>query len=179
MHCPVPSAKFSADRSIVSNAQPTVNFSNSSVGGDNYLWDFGDGASSSETNPSHNYIGTGFHKVILAVSNQYDCKDTISTKVMVEFSHIFAPTAFSPNSPDETDRVFRLFAEGILEQGYQLTVLSRWNDLVFEVKGEIKGWDGRMKNGKWAPSGTYLWVVNFTDFLGRKHRQTGTVTLLY
>ena len=176
---PVPSAKFSMDRSIVSNAQPTVLFSNSSVGGDNYEWDFGDGGTSSEINPSHNYIGTGFHKVLLEVSNQYNCSDTVSNKVMVEFSHIFAPTAFSPNSPDEADREFKLFSEGILDQGYHLTILSRWNDLVFEVNGEIKGWDGKMKNGKWAPSGTYLWVINFADFLGRKHSQTGMVTLLY
>ena len=65
------------------------------------------------------------------------------------------------------------------QEGYHFVIISRWNDIVFETKGEIKGWDGRMQNGSFAPAGSYLWVLNFTDFLGRKHQQTGSVSLVY
>ncbi|HZK87931.1 MAG TPA: gliding motility-associated C-terminal domain-containing protein, partial [Anaerovoracaceae bacterium] len=64
-------------------------------------------------------------------------------------------------------------------EGYHFTIISRWNDIVFEAKEEIKGWNGQMQNGSPAPAGNYVWILDFSDFLGRRHRQTGTVTLVY
>ncbi len=176
---PKPVAAFSIDNDVVYNDQPTVNFSNSSIGANSYLWDFGDQLTSAEKNPSHDYRLTGYRKVLLDVYNEFNCNDTVSHNLLVAFDRIFPPNGFSPNAPDAVDRVFLLNSAGITSEGYHFTVLSRWNDLVFEVKDEIKGWDGKMKNGVWAPSGTYLWILNFTDFLGRKHRQSGSVTLVY
>jgi hypothetical protein len=98
---------------------------------------------------------------------------------MVAMERIFPPNGFSPNAPDPVDREFRLYSVGVMPEDYHFTIFSRWNDVVFEVKDEIVGWDGRMKNGDWAPSGSYVWVLYFTDFLGRKHRQTGSVTLVF
>ncbi len=37
----------------------------------NYLWEFGDGATSTEQNPSHNYISRGLYTVKLTVTNAY------------------------------------------------------------------------------------------------------------
>src|SRR5512137_2704890 len=37
----------------------------------NYLWEFGDGATSTEKNPSHNYIRRGMYTVKLTVTNDY------------------------------------------------------------------------------------------------------------
>jgi PKD repeat protein len=37
----------------------------------NYLWEFGDGATSTEQNPSHNYIRKGLYTVKLTVTNAY------------------------------------------------------------------------------------------------------------
>ena len=36
-----------------------------------YLWEFGDGATSTEQNPSHNYIRQGMYTVRLTVTNMY------------------------------------------------------------------------------------------------------------
>jgi gliding motility-associated-like protein len=98
---------------------------------------------------------------------------------MVEFDRIFPPNAFSPNAPEPKDRVFLINAEGIISQGYRFMILSRWDDIVFEVKDEIKGWDGKMKNGSFAPAGSYLWILQYADTLGFKHQQKGAVTLVY
>ncbi len=176
---PKPVAAFSMDNSIVYNDAPTVNFTNSSTGSTNWLWDFGDQLTSTAKNPSHDYHVTGYKTVLLDVSNEYNCNDTVSHHLLIAFDHIFPPNGFSPNAPDVIDRVFLLNSVGIIPGGYHFTVLSRWNDLVFEARNEIKGWDGRMKNGNWAPAGTYVWILDFTDFLGRKHRQSGSVTLVY
>ena len=51
--------------------------------------------------------------------------------------------------------------------------------LFFEARDEIKGWNGQLSNGSFAPAGTYVWILDFKDFLGRKHRQNGSITLVY
>lgn len=175
---PLPHAAFRMDKNIVYKGKATVNFSNSSLGSSSYLWNFGDESTSDLENPSHIYEVTGYRTVLLKAFNEY-CSDTVSHQLLVAFDRLFPPTGFSPNAPDIADQVFLLNAEGVISDGYHFTVLSRWNDIVFEAKDEIKGWDGKMKNGTFAPTGAYVWILNFTDFLGRKHQQTGTVTLVY
>ena len=176
---PKPKAAFTMDNKIVYNDKPTVNFTNQSIEAEEYYWDFGDKLTSDLKDPSHYYKVPGYRTVLLEVFNQYQCSDTISDRLLVAFDRIFAPTGFSPNAPNMADREFRLGSEGIATDGYHLTILSRWNDIVFEIKDEVKGWRGLMSNGSLAPAGVYLWILNFTDFLGRTHRQTGTVTLVY
>jgi len=176
---PIPTAEFGMDNKIVYNDKPNVNFLNSSSGANSYLWKFGDGSTSDLANPSHYFKSTGHFNVLLEVFNEFFCSDTVSHRLLVAFDRIFPPNAFSPNAPNIVDREFRLASDGIAVDGYHLRILSRWSDVVFEIRDEIKGWDGRMQNGSPSPSGTYVWILNFTDFLGRKHRQTGTVTLIY
>ena len=176
---PVPVAEFSVDHTIVYNDKPTVRFTNLSSGANKYLWDFGDGKSSDQKDPVHDYSATGSHTAILQVYNQFMCSDTASAKIYVAYYQLFPPNAFSPNAPNLIDREYKLSSEGISSTGYHFTIISRWNDVVFDVKDEIKGWDGHMLNGSFAPAGVYVWVLDYTDFLGRKHRQTGTVTLVY
>jgi PKD repeat protein len=46
-----------------------VQFSNSSFNANNYLWNFGDGDSSTQSNPLHTYAGNGSYNVSLTVSD--------------------------------------------------------------------------------------------------------------
>ncbi len=179
MTYPKPEAAFSMDNTTVYNDKPTVNFSNLSSGADTYLWDFGDESTSDVKDPAHYFIATGYRTVLLEAFNEFLCSDTVTHQLLVAFDRIFPPTGFSPNAPDLVDREFKLGSDGIASEGYHLTILSRWNDLVFEARNEIKGWNGQMPDESLAPAGTYIWILNFTDFLGRRHRQTGTVTLVY
>jgi len=176
---PKPLAAFNPDNKIVYNDKPTINFSNASTGANTYSWDFGDGSNSALSDPSHYYTAPGYRTVLLEAFNNYNCFDTISNQIIVAFDRIFPPNAFSPNAPNSVDRIYQLSSVGLKEEGYHFTIFSRWGDVVFEVKNEIKGWDGRMKNGNYAPAGNYVWILDFIDFLNRPHRQTGTVTLVF
>jgi len=60
---------------ILSNGQ--VIFSSNATNGLNYSWDFGDGNTSSQPNPSHVYLEDGTYPVILSVSNP--CGSTTAT----------------------------------------------------------------------------------------------------
>jgi len=176
---PKPLAAFTLDNKVVYNDKPTINFSNTSTGASSYSWDFGDGLTSTLADPTHDFAATGYRTVLLEAFNDFSCYDTISHQILVAFNKIFPPNAFSPNAPNPLDQEYKLTSVGVMTEGYHLEILSRWNDIVFEARDEIKGWDGKMKNGNWAPAGVYVWVLDYNDFLGRRHRQTGTVTLVY
>ena len=179
----LPVASFTVSDSIVYKDRPKVDFTNTSKGTGtlHYVWNFGDDTATvvDDPNPSHSYTVTGRHPVLLAVTNEFGCKDSVVHKILVAFDRLFPPTAFSPNAPNPDDRTFLLYTEGIHYEGYHFWVLSRWDDVIFEVQHEIKGWDGRLLNGLFAPPGVYNWRLIYTDFLGKWHWQSGTVTLIF
>ncbi|MDB5202566.1 MAG: hypothetical protein JWQ27_1975 [Ferruginibacter sp.] len=67
--------------SAPNNCSSPVNivFQNASTGTGvlTYLWDFGDGGTSSQTNPAHNYTVAGSYTVKLIVTNSTGCTDTL------------------------------------------------------------------------------------------------------
>jgi|GEM_PF-828302 len=176
---PKPTASFAMDHNIVYNDLPDVTFTDKSIGATEYLWTFGDGTTSSLQSMIHHFVKMGHMKVLLEVANENQCTDTTSQNVLVAFDRLFAPNAFSPNSPNPLDREFKLGSEGLNTEGYHFRIMTRWNDIVFEARNEIKGWNGLMANGSYAQPGVYLWLLEYFDFLGRHHKQTGTVTLIY
>lgn len=56
----------------------------------NYLWDFGDGSTSTSQNPSHTYTTAGLYTVTLTVTNDFGCSSSDSFTNMVDVS---GPTA--------------------------------------------------------------------------------------
>ena len=57
----------------------SVNFTDESTGpGLTYLWNFGDGKTSTAQNPAHAYTANGKYSVSLAITDQYGCKDQVS-----------------------------------------------------------------------------------------------------
>ncbi len=65
--------------------QSTIICSNSSVWAEGYLWDFGDGQTSTESNPTHTYETDGFYVVSLTAMNLCD------TVTMVQSVEIITP----------------------------------------------------------------------------------------
>ncbi len=76
----------------------TVNFTSTSTGSiTTYAWDFGDGATSSQTNPSHTYSTAGVYTVKLTVSNG----STTDTEIKSGYITVFAnPVAIISTSGD-------------------------------------------------------------------------------
>ncbi len=58
-------------------------FNNSSTGGATYLWNFGDGTTSNQQNPTHSYATAAAYTVKLVVTNSNGCKDSISQSINV------------------------------------------------------------------------------------------------
>lgn len=65
---------------FMTNANTTT-FTNTTTNGTSYSWDFGDGNSSTDSNPVHEYAGDGTYEVVLSATN--DCGTTTSTQTVV------------------------------------------------------------------------------------------------
>jgi PKD repeat protein len=72
---PLPVAGFSFNPQF-GNPPLNVFFTNSTTGGSNYTWDFGDAGTSTATSPSHIYQDTGRFDIMLIAESQYGCFDT-------------------------------------------------------------------------------------------------------
>lgn len=72
-------ADFSNTNSNSCKAPAIINFTNKSTGTGalNYQWDFGDGSTSGDANPSHTYNVSGSYSVSLIVTNVTGCTDTM------------------------------------------------------------------------------------------------------
>jgi PKD repeat protein len=65
----------------------TVNFTDNSIDGDTYLWNFGDGNTSNETDPTHVFYNTSIYNVSLTVTDTSSGLDsTISVPVDIYMS---------------------------------------------------------------------------------------------
>lgn len=77
-----PVVAFTADSTPSCTLPRTISFTNNSVPGGSgtttYLWDFGDGNTSTTANPSHTYTATGNYTVTLLVTNGNGCSRSLS-----------------------------------------------------------------------------------------------------
>lgn len=75
-----PTASFSGDDLNSCAAPHTVNFTDASVDAVSWFWDFGDGATSTQQNPTHTYTDdtTGLFSVSLTVTSSNGCANTVT-----------------------------------------------------------------------------------------------------
>jgi PKD repeat protein len=75
---PIPDAGFTMSKDFVCDGPATIDFKNISTGSSGYFWEFGNGKSSTDVNPSMTFDTVGGYKVILHAFNSYRCNDTFS-----------------------------------------------------------------------------------------------------
>lgn len=64
----LPVSQFSADKTAACSVPLTIKFTNSSTNATGYTWDFGDGATSTDKDPSHDYTKAGTYTVKLTTT---------------------------------------------------------------------------------------------------------------
>lgn len=77
----------------------TVNFSNNSVNGGTFTWDFGDGGNSSTMNPSHTYTNYGTYTVELIADGGVSCGiDTMTKTAYITIDSTLTCNSIMPTS---------------------------------------------------------------------------------
>ncbi len=81
-----------ADFSFVDNGNLTVDFTSLATNATIWNWNFGDGNTSTQTNPSHTYASGGTYNVTLEVDNANGCGPVSTTKVVDVIVSVFDNT---------------------------------------------------------------------------------------
>ena len=152
-------------------------FANQSGDNLSYEWTFGDGGSSNDRNPLHEYTEIGTFKVTLIVTDQYGCKDTTVTWIDTYLnSEIETPNIFTPNGDGVNDKFVPIKLKGIIEiEGH---IYNRWGLLMYNWDQLGMWWEGRTNQGDECVAGTYFYIIKAKGIDAKEYEFKGHVTLL-
>jgi gliding motility-associated-like protein len=184
---PVPHADFSVRPETVKLPDDPIYTTNLSFDADTYFWDFGDGGTSTEYEPSHSYTELGKYDIMLIAQTEKGCADTAiyeSIVGVIEGNEIRIPNAFTPSldGPSDGNRfnsgrndVFFPVTEGVI--GFHMQIYNRWGELLFDTADNSKGWDGYYK-GRICPPDVYIYKIDFKFIDGREVMKFGDIALI-
>lgn len=142
---------------------------NSSLGAVNYLWNFGDGATSSMENPVHQYDTTGIYTIQLIAQSANGCLDTLQKDMVVELkTGIDALNSLpdwlrvfpNPVESDLTIEVNRMFPMPI-----EVKLFNALGQLLKENRMEENTTTHKLKVHD-LPKGLYYLQLEMEDFIG-------------
>jgi gliding motility-associated-like protein len=159
-------ADFTVDP-VKGEAPLEVSFTNKSINGSTYLWEFGDGkdsTSSMETPGPHFYYKPGDYSVKLTSTSEEGCADSLRfDKVAVDKSLLNIPNVFTPDGDGYNDW---FIPEKKSMRYMRMEVFSRSGMKVYGFNGEGKnlkdwlGWDGNINNSSIKASpGVYFYLI--------------------
>jgi gliding motility-associated-like protein len=134
-----------------------------------YNWSFGDGFSSTNISPSHQYDVNASYQVKLQVMDANGCTDSSKQELLIRLNpELDIPNVFTPNGDGVNDR-FRLETSGDFEM--EIVIYNRWGQEVFQSKDRFFEWDGK-KGNQALENGQYFYVIS------GEFEQKGTITLM-
>jgi len=139
---------------------------------DQYLWQ-----DNSIENP---FVVENGGKFTVQVVDEFGCIGTDSLTLIQQCpTDLYIPNVFSPNGDNRND-VFGI--QGGDLHSMHLQIYNRWGELLFESNQQKRNWDGTMMSGEIAPSGVYIYKLEFEGFERDgslfKDKKYGTVTLV-
>jgi gliding motility-associated-like protein len=173
-----PTAAFRADPAIPAKLSfpVTIDFFNESTDADSYLWDFGDGTTSTDFSPSHEYTQIGDYDVTLTAFKSDVCEATVVQGKLVIRAEgsIFIPNTFTPNGDGINDE----FVVSLTNlRSYHIKIFNRWGETLFESNSIFDNWKGLYGNSS-LPVGTYYYLINAIDIKRNPIKRSGSVTLI-
>lgn len=181
---PSPTADFIANPETVTTENPEIDFFDQSYGANFWHWNFGDPGSddfnfSSQQYPSHNYADSGNHPVILIVTNDYGCSDTIVKYInVIDAFAFFIPNAFTPND-DILNSVFIPKGVGFKVETFEMWIFDRWGKKLFYTTDLYEGWNGiNPRTGNIYSQGVYTYIITLRDETNLKREYHGSITLI-
>ena len=165
---PTFNAKFSAPIPIT--------FTNTSLYGDFCEWNFGDGFTSAEQNPTHVYQTDGLFRITLTAFSKNGCENSITQGDLIikKNASTFVPNAFSPNGDGINDEL----VVGVTNlKKYSIQIYNRLGSQVFFTNNIFENWNGTFK-GNQLPVGVYYYIILGTNISNNNVKYSGSITLL-
>lgn len=179
-----PIARFAVYKSVIYIPNDILYLDNRSEGASNYLWNFGDGNSSTEFEPQYKYKTEGTFDLELIAYNASGCTDTSrveSAVQTIESGQLLIPNAFRPNlsGPGSTNLIGNEVFLPLMRRvsKFNMLIFNRWGELLFESTNPDSGWDGYYKGGV-CPQDVYIYKITVEYDDGKQVTKTGDVTLI-
>ncbi|MBK6525018.1 MAG: gliding motility-associated C-terminal domain-containing protein [Crocinitomicaceae bacterium] len=177
-----PDAGFVFSPQIPDIYNSEVTFTNSSTDATHYVWEFGDGGTSTDTNTIHLYpqIGNVDYLATLYAYNDYGCEDSVSQIVTVQdVLTFFIPNTFTPDGDELNQSFMPVFTSGIDPYDFHMIIFNRWGQVLFETYDYTYGWAGTYGDQGLVDDGTYIWQIEFKETMSdKRHSYRGHLTVL-
>lgn len=141
-----------------------------------FIWDFGDGFTSNNSQQNHQYQKQGIFTVKLTTNPQAPCRAQDSLIISIPFvdkNLRRIPEVFSPDD-DQINDVFEIVGETHPCAIKRMRIYNRWGESIYdslENQGKLV-WDGKYK-GQACPIGAYVYIIEGDGFVDK-----GTVSLV-
>lgn len=140
-----------------------------------YQWNFGDGESSAEMSPSHEYADAGEYEVILAIEGEGGTNQMSKKIIALPAAILEVPSIFTPNNDGKND----LFDVSSLSKNIiiqRIAIYSQDGIRVYEGDGDHP-WDGTDAQGNALPAGNYIYDISASDLRQRPVEKRGAIYL--
>ena len=155
-------ASFSGMTNTVATVGTNLTLTNTSSGATSVGWKYCNGGISNSSTITIPLNTIGNCCVTLIASNA-SCTDSVTKCInVVSEASIKIPNVFTPNG-DNVNDVFTIISSGL--KSLHCTIFDRWGLKLYEWDGISGGWDGHTRSGIKTSSGTYFYVVEYTDQL--------------
>ncbi|MFH2143008.1 MAG: gliding motility-associated C-terminal domain-containing protein [Bacteroidota bacterium] len=134
-----------------------------------FIWDFGDGSSSTTSDPDHSFSDNGEYRVKLTTISSYGCVDSCYTIININNGNNF-PDVFTPNG-DGINDVFLVKIKTL--NNFKATIMNRFGQELFVWNDQDQGWDGKLSDGSYAATGTYYYMISGEDISGKIFQYKG------
>lgn len=171
---PEPIAAFIMNPTSALGSIP-IEFTDQSVNPFTWSWDFGNGNSSSDQNPTHIFNEDGTYTVMLIITTEEGCVDTAVQDITI-LDGINIPNVFSPDG-DGINDLFEISGSNF--ETFHAEIYNRWGNLIFESDAPQISWNGITTTGSMVSEGTYFLTLVITLLDGTEIKHGGTVNVFY
>lgn len=137
---------------------PEITLSNPNTIPVTRFWEFGDGTTSVDAEPTHVYSSKGTYTIQLLVTSDKGCKDTRSAQINVKDVFVFyIPNSFTPNGDGVNDSFQFFFNDSI---PFTMQIFNRWGQMVYSGNEQSPFWDGKdVSSGKYVQDDIYVYKL--------------------
>lgn len=178
---PSPIASFFTNPNILTINNQLVQFQNTSSNADSFIWDFGDGTTSTQINPEVNInVINETQTITLTAIAENGCENSVSLTLDMPENDVYVPNSFTPDADEHNQSWGPVFLSGFDKFNFQVLVFNRWGEIVWESFDADGRWDGKYsKKQLTCPEGIYTWKITYKKKNSdKKIVRTGHITLI-
>ena len=171
---------------FIHNPNPTdvfnteITFTNMTIGGFTFDWDFGGLGTSTVMNPTFTFPvdSGGVYTVCMHTVSADGCAASTCHEVIVnDVLLVYLPNTFTPDG-DNLNEIFLPIMQGYKPETFEFYIFNRWGEVVFKTTDPTQGWDGTHKGIK-AKEDTYVWKIRVKQKANQEKKEyRGHVNLL-